>query len=41
MDWVGSSILRVQLGTIYLIKTKIFVESTVNTKSSIGNNLFS
>ena len=30
MDWVGSSTLRVRFGTIYLVKTKIFVESTID-----------
>jgi len=32
--------LGVQLRTTYLIKTKFFVKSTINTKGSIGNNLF-
>ena len=30
MDWVGSSTLRVRFGTIYLVKTKIFVKSTID-----------
>ena len=38
MDWVGSSTLRVRFGTIYLVKTKIFAESTLNTKVMFGNN---